>query len=117
MIPDLQLMSSRRVGRIDYSVYHSTGEKAQRIDQEIVTKMGDKVVEELKIQEDIRHSLEIYADVATYDTKEEIDEGVVTMNDISRAYRHIHVELKSELEPDEYVQKYPDYEKTVKAHE
>ena len=86
--------------RLDYAVYHSTGDK--------VTKMGDLVLDEKKAWEDVRHSLELY-DIGNSETLDDVNEGVTFVNDASKAYRHVHVELKVLLGED-YATKYPDYE-------
>ena len=75
--------------------------------------MGDKAVEELKIVEDIRHSIGTYRNIEDFDTMEEIEEGVAIINQLSREYRHLHVELKSELGNEDYSEKYPNYDDTV----
>ena len=51
-------MKLRSRPRIDYSVYDDSGDKVGKIDQGITTKMDDKVLEELKVVEDIFHSIE-----------------------------------------------------------
>ena len=93
-------------------MYHKRGKKVEKVDQGEI-KMGDKAVEELKIVEDIRHSIGTYRNIEDFDTMEEIEEGVAIINQLSREYRHLHVELKSELGNEDYGAKYPNYDDTV----
>ena len=89
MLLDPLLMNLRSKSRIDYAVYHSTGEK--------VPKMANLEVNERKAREDLRHSLELYDDIENFHTLEDISEGVASINDAAKAYRHVHVELQVEL--------------------
>ena len=43
--------------------------------------------------------------------EDEIKEGLDAISELSRNYRHVHVQLKHEL-GDNYDGKYPEYEKT-----
>ena len=97
-------MRLRSKPRIDYAVYHSTGEK--------VPKMANLEVNERKAREDLRHSLELYDDIENFHTLEDISEGVASINDAAKAYRHVHVELQVELGND-YATKYPNYDKNL----
>ena len=105
-------MKLRSVPRLDYLVFDRTGEKVQKVDQEI-SKMGDLELTELKIREDIRHTLEIYSEVDEFETAGEIDEGVASINDLAKTYRHMHMELRSTLSEEEYGKKYGNYDATL----
>ena len=74
--------------------------------------MANLEVNERKAREDLRHSLELYDDIENFHTLEDISEGVASINDAAKAYRHVHVELQVEL-GDEYATKYPNYDKTL----
>ena len=67
-------MKLRSLPRLDYFVFERTGEKVEKVDQGI-SDMGDLELTELKIREDIRHTLEIYSEVDEFETAGEIDEG------------------------------------------
>ena len=107
-------MKLRSRPRIDYSVYDDSGDKVGKIDQGITTKMGDKVLEELKVVEDIFHSIDTYRDVEDFDTIEEIEEGVAILNQLGQQYRHLHVEFRAELGNEAHGLKYPNYKENVK---
>ena len=66
------------------------------------------VLEELKIVEDISHSLDLYK-LDELLTEEETNEAVGILSGLSKDYRHVHVELKTTL-GDDYVGKYPKYD-------
>ena len=99
-------MNLRSKSRIDYAVYHSTGEK--------VPKMANLEVEELKARENLRHSLQLYDDIDNFDTLEDISEGVASISEAAKAYRHVHVELRAEL-GNGYANRYPNYGKTLEG--
>ena len=50
-------MNLRSKPRLDYSKLHHTGERVEKFDHKVTTT-GDKKLEDLKIREDIRHSIE-----------------------------------------------------------
>ena len=114
-------MSSRDKPRLDYKILNETGRRVfKSIDGDIVNKnMAEEnldknkveILNELKICEDIRHSLDIY-EINDLDTEDEINEGLVIISDLSQNYRHAHVVLKSKLD-DAYKNHYPDYDDTL----
>ena len=55
--------------------------------------MGSKEIEELKILEDIEHTLKLY-DLDQLDTVTEVTEGVDLVSKLSQNYRHLLVEIK-----------------------
>ena len=64
--------------------------------------------------EDICHSIETYGEVDEFDTTEEIEEGMALVNQLSRDYRHLHVELRAELGSEVHGQNYPNYDEVLK---
>ena len=70
-----------------------------------------EVLEELKIVEDVSHSLNVYA-LDELITEDEINEALGIMSGLCQKYRHIHVELKSKV-GDVYNERYPKYNVTV----
>ena len=69
---------------------------------------GSEISSELKIREDLKHALEIYK-ISELESEEEIKEGLNIISDVAKAYRHVHVDLKSNL-VDDYEAKYPKHE-------
>ena len=100
-------MTSRSKRRLDYSVLHRTGEKVDKEEGE--GKMGDLELQELQMVGGIIHNLELY-DLEDLVTEREISEGVSALSELGKSYRHLHVELKSQLGAD-YEDKYPQYGK------
>ena len=64
-------------------------------------------IAELKIKEDISHTLKIYA-LDELETEEEILEGVEYVNDLCTKFRHKRCDLKNSIE--NYCEQYPGYE-------
>ena len=56
-------------------------------------------VEELKMKEDVKHTLDLFS-LGEMISEEEITEGLSAVLEISRNYRHIPVQLKHELGED-----------------
>ena len=115
---DLRMYSLRSVPRLDYKALNDTGERIVRSvvgrDQnsepgrENLSKMDeDLVLVELRIKEDLKHSLEVYALEDLY-CEEDINEGSKAISELCSDLRHVHVTLKSELDAN-YTERYPDY--------
>ena len=62
---------------------------------------------EQKIVKDIQYNVKLY-DLAELYSEEEIKEAIVIISDLSRKYRHVHVELENELGVN-YKEKRGDY--------
>ena len=70
------------------------------------------VVEEAKIREDIEYSMMAYS-LEELDTVEEIKEGIEALNNRSKRFTHMHVDLKTEI-PD-YNAKYHDFGRNLRT--
>ena len=70
-----------------------------------------EILNELKISEDIRHSLNIFV-IDYLDTEEDINECLDIISDLSQKYRNAHVVLKNKLS-DAYNSQYPNYNDTL----
>ena len=105
-------MSSRSCKfRFDYAIYTKTGRKVPKLDgrEKMENEIeGSEISSELKIREDLKHALEIYK-ISELESEEEIKEGLNIISDVAKAYRHVHVDLKSNL-VDDYEAKYPKHE-------
>ena len=100
-------MNLRKVGRIDYKVYHKTGEKINLKVSQPKMDATSLAHQELKFFEDIKHSLKLYA-IEELFTEEECQEAFV-IDELYKNYRHVHVDLKNLLSDEEYKTKYPKY--------
>ena len=111
------MYSLRSIPRLDYAVLNDTGERVLHSVEgrgQVLKTVGGNFLEmeeliphELKIKEDLRHSLDIY-DLADLNNEEDINEGMRTISELSRNLRHVHVDLKSQL-GEKYQEQYPDY--------
>ena len=84
-------MNTRSKSRLDYKILHETGRKI--VKEGGKAEMGSKEIEELKILEDIEHTLKLY-DLDQLDTVTEVTEGVDLVSKLSQNYRHLLVEIK-----------------------
>ena len=84
-------MFTRSKDRLDYKILHETGRKIVKEGGE--ADMGSKEIEELKLREDIDHTLKLY-DLDQLDTVNEVNEGVELVTQLSQNYRHLLVEIK-----------------------
>ena len=66
-----------------------------------------KKIEELQIEEDISEAFHIF-DLNDLDTEKEITEGVEQISELGQKYRHVHVELKSEMGETEHAESYAE---------
>ena len=83
-------MKVRSKDRLDYKILNETGRKVLKEARGV--EMGSKEIE-LKILEDINHTLNLY-DLNEVRTENEINEGVAMVSELSKIYRHLLVEIK-----------------------
>ena len=109
-------MSRQCKRRIDYSILHRYGEKVDKIMDENNDQVTpeDKQVAELKIREDLKFSLGVYADIEEYVAKSEVEEAIQIISEQVHHYSHLHMELRVELGEAPYLLKYPHYDALVK---
>ena len=103
-------MNTRAKDRIDYKVLHETGRKVLLVGSGNLNNKMDPsqdVLDELKVTEDIKHTLDIY-DLDDLMTEEEIREASGIVSDLCQKYRHVHVNLKYKL-GNGYEAQYPNY--------
>ena len=98
-------MITRRKPRLDYLVYSETGKKVYKGKSE--TKMDNLEVKEAKLVGDIKYSLDLFS-LKELESQEDISEGMAVITELGKVFRHLHVELKSQLGND-YEEKFPHY--------
>ena len=96
--------------RLDYKKYHVKGEKVLKKGENL--KMDKLKIEESKLFNDLKHTLEIY-NLDEMDSGVEINEAQSEINDLSKKFRHVHCELQNKLS--NYDETYPDYDKTINS--
>ena len=91
-------MNTRKKDRLDYKILQETGRKVviPRRENVVMKMVEQEVLEQLKIVEDVSHSLNVYA-LDELSTEDELSDALGIMSGLSQNYRHIHVELKSKL--------------------
>ena len=73
--------------------------------------MATSEVRELQVVGEINHNIELY-NLDELISEDEISEGVDTLRELGKEFRHLHVELQSQLGSD-YAGNYPHYGKTA----
>ena len=71
------------------------------------TKMDNLEVKEAKLVGDIKYSLDLFS-LKELESQEDISEGMAVITELGKVFRHLHVELKSQLGND-YEEKFPHY--------
>ena len=85
-------MITRSKHRLDYLVFSKTGKKEYKG----VTKMDNPEVTESQLVGDIKHSLALFA-LKDLESQDEIAEGISVITQLGKEFRHLHVELQSQL--------------------
>ena len=73
-----------------------------------ITDANEDLTEELRIRDDIFHSINVF-DPDDLITGEEINEGMVFISEPSKTIRYIHVKVIKNLPAEQYGVRYPDY--------
>ena len=99
----------------DYRVYNETGEKVpkDRSSVKMASPLEEKKLLELQIFDDIKY---IYDTNVLDDIEcvEDLDEVLREVSDLTKRFRHIHVELKYLLGED-YADAYPEFDKRLEG--
>ena len=103
------MRSSRNKNRLDYKIFHKSGEKVSK-NREIFN-MSDTIDEELKIVCKINRFLE-ENDLSLFSDVEEIDNSLEKIRILQQEYEEVHIKLRRELGDDEYQKTYTEYEKS-----
>ena len=99
---------------LDYNILHNTGQKVVKVIKDGKMDVTEKQVREMQVCEDLTESFVLYA-LEDLETVSEISEGMNEISILAKLYRHVHVELKSVMKTEEYVETYKGYmEKTEK---
>ena len=68
-----------------------------------------KIVTKLKTREDLGCPLELHEDVNDFESKSKVTEAIAVISDLLQVYWHVSIELKVELDEEEYLENHPDY--------
>ena len=99
---------------IDYSIFHSTGRKVDKVRDEMTDVREEKRVKEIQICDDLEEAFTLYAP-DDLETEDEVSEGLAYISDLGKEYRHIHIELKELLGEELYAQSYPESKVTERV--
>ena len=102
------LMSRRQIGRLEYKIYHNTGDKVRKSPATMAEDLKQLCVEELKILDSLNFHLALHA-IEDLFSVEECKGAIGTVTDLYNSYRSIHVELRNVLGED-YGEKYPKFD-------
>ena len=112
-------MSNRRTRKgksdIDYRVYHNTGEKVSidRTSEKMASPLEEKKLLELQIFDDIKYTYDTNL-IAEIEGVEELGDLLIEISDLTKRFRHVHVELKLLL-GEGYADAYPDFDKRLEG--
>ena len=112
-------MSKRRTQKgksdIDYRVYHNTGEKVSidRTSEKMASPLEEKKLLELQIFDDIKYTYDTNL-IAEIEGVEELGDLLIEISDLTKRFRHIHVELRFLLGED-YAPAYPEFDKRLEG--
>lgn len=101
-------MLTRNQSRLKYDVFHNTGRKVYKQDEEKVSMTTNNELEERKIRENVSHTKQVYP-IDELDSESEVREFIRSMDELGQRFRHVHLELRDELGVDIYSAKYADF--------
>ena len=104
--------------RLDYFKYHTHGVKVPKIPSDTVLPgimdLPQLELREKKIFNDLTENFLLFS-LDELDTEEEISDGLFSIEQIGKDFRHIHVEIQDQLKDDDaHAQRYPAYDDTLK---
>ena len=104
---------------IDYKEYHTRGVKTPRKLPQVTVLPGKMDLQHLELREKkVRNDLiECFLTFRIEDlvSDAEISEGLYSIEQVGKDFRHLHVEIKDQINDDEaYAQRHPTYEETMK---
>ena len=74
--------------------------------------LGEIRIKEMQIDDDLKELFKLY-DFNDLFTIDDISEGVTQITEVSRQYRHIHIELKNMMGDEDYTAGYPKCEEVI----
>ena len=93
---------------LDYRELHRTGQRVYKPTSNPNLEMDSKIREK-QIADDLNESFLLFS-LDELESSEEIKEGLDSIGQTAKEYRHIHIVLKEELGQQKYVEDYADFE-------
>ena len=112
---DRSRRSDPKVYSKDYSVLHRTGERVYKSRSLLTPEMDlrAKKVRHKQLSDDLTECYLLFS-LAELETHDEIREGIDSIGDLGKEFRHLHVDLKDEMGDEAHAEEYPKYEEQVK---
>ena len=93
---------------LDYGTFHRTGEKVYKLREEADMDPKTLKIKERQIVDDINEFF-LLSSLDELDTAEEIQEGLNTIAQLSKDFRHLHIQLQEELGKEDYDTEYAEF--------
>ena len=97
---------------LDYGELHRTGQRVYKPTSDSNLEM-DSRIREKQIADDLNESFLLFS-LDELESPEEIRDGLESIGQTGRDFRHIHILLKEELGEDKYAEVYVDFEDVMK---
>ena len=104
---------------LDYGPLHRTGARVHKPGSILEPEPGsildsemDSKLKEKQITDDLNEAFLLFS-LEELSSSDDIEDGVASIGQIGRDYRHIHIQLKDELGEDAYAEQYAGFEDTV----
>ena len=105
--------SNPNIYSVDYKTYHRTGNKVFKPGSSSTTDMADVIktlqIREKQIADDINEFFHL-SDLEDLRAPEEISDALVTIAQLGKDLRHLHISLKDEMGDEQYAQHYVDFD-------
>ena len=93
---------------LDYGTFHRLGEKVYKQKQESEMDSKSLKIKERQIVDDINEFF-LLSSLDELDTAEDIQEGLNTIAQLSKEFRHLHIQLQEELGKEDYDTEYAEF--------
>ena len=97
---------------LDYGVLHRTGQRVNKPTSDPNLEM-DSRIREKQIADDLNESFLLFS-LDELESPEEVRDGLESIMQTGRDFRHIHILLKEELGEEKYAEVYVDFEDVMK---
>ena len=97
---------------LDYGELHRTGQRVYKLTSSPNLEM-DSRIREKQIADDLNESFLLFS-LDEAESPDEIQDGLESIGQIGRDYRHVHIQLKDELGEVAYNEQYVEFEDVVK---
>ena len=93
---------------LDYGTFHRTGEKVYKLREESDMDSKTLKIKERQIVDDINEFF-LLSSLDELDSAEDIQEGLDTIAQLSKEFRHLHIQLQEELGKENYDAEFTEF--------